>query len=34
LLTLFAQSDADGKIAMIEEFKSVLSGYLVSKLKH
>jgi AcrR family transcriptional regulator len=33
LLTLFAQSDSDGKIAMNEEFKSVLTGYLVPKLK-
>jgi AcrR family transcriptional regulator len=34
LLTLFAQSDADGKLAMIEEFRAVLFGYLVSKMKH
>jgi len=33
LLTLYAKSDADGKIAMIEEFKCVLTGYLVPKLK-
>jgi AcrR family transcriptional regulator len=33
LLTLFAQSDSDGKTAMNEEFKSVLTGYLVPKLK-
>jgi AcrR family transcriptional regulator len=33
LLTLFAQSDSDEKNAMNEEFKSVLSGYLVPKLK-
>lgn len=33
LLMLYAQADADGKIAMIEEFKSVLTGYLVPKLK-
>lgn len=34
LLTLYAQSDAHQKIAMIEELRFVLSGYLVSKLKH
>lgn len=33
LLTLFARSDAEEKIAIIEEFKSVLAGYLVLKLK-
>jgi AcrR family transcriptional regulator len=33
LLTLFAQSDSDGKNAINEEFKSVLTGYLVPKLK-
>jgi AcrR family transcriptional regulator len=33
LLMLYAQADADGKIAMIEEFKSVLTGYLVPKLR-
>jgi AcrR family transcriptional regulator len=32
LLTLYAQADADGKPALIEEFKSVLTGYLVPKL--
>jgi len=33
LLTLYAHTDADGKVAMIEEFKSVLTGYLVPKLR-
>ncbi|MGC1290515.1 MAG: hypothetical protein WA855_04470, partial [Candidatus Acidiferrales bacterium] len=33
LLTLYAQADADEKTAMIGEFKSVLTGYLVPKLK-
>ncbi|MGC2332791.1 MAG: TetR/AcrR family transcriptional regulator [Candidatus Acidiferrales bacterium] len=33
LLTLYAQADADEKNAMIEEFKSVLTGYLMPKLK-
>jgi AcrR family transcriptional regulator len=33
LLTLYAQTDDDNKIAMIEEFKAVLIGYLVLKLK-
>ncbi len=33
LLTLYAQADADEKSAMIEEFKSVLTGYLVPKLR-
>jgi AcrR family transcriptional regulator len=33
LLTLIAQSDSTGKIAMNEEFRSVLTGYLVPKLK-
>jgi AcrR family transcriptional regulator len=33
LLTLFAQTDAEGKAEMIEEFKSVLTGYLAPKLK-
>src|ERR1019366_4873886 len=33
LLTLYAKSDASEKIAMIGEFKSVLTGYLVPKLK-
>lgn len=33
LFTLYAQTDGDEKIATIEEFKSVLTGYLVPKLK-
>ncbi|MGB6482394.1 MAG: TetR family transcriptional regulator [Candidatus Acidiferrales bacterium] len=33
LLTLYAQADADEKTVMIGEFKSVLTGYLVPKLK-
>lgn len=33
LLILYAQTGADEKTAMIEEFKSVLAGYLVPKLK-
>ncbi|MFY9689013.1 MAG: TetR/AcrR family transcriptional regulator [Candidatus Acidiferrales bacterium] len=33
LFTLYAQADADEKNAMIEEFKSVLTGYLTPKLK-
>jgi len=33
LLTLYAQADAGEKNAMIEEFKSVLTGYLTPKLK-
>jgi AcrR family transcriptional regulator len=32
LLTLYAQTCADEKIAIIEEFKSVVTGYLVPKL--
>ncbi len=32
MLTLYAQASADEKNAMIEEFKSVLTGYLVPKL--
>ncbi|MGB6198224.1 MAG: TetR/AcrR family transcriptional regulator [Candidatus Acidiferrales bacterium] len=33
LLTLYAQTDPGEKFAMIEEFKSVLTGYLTLKLK-
>lgn len=33
LLILYAKSDAKGKVAMVEEFKTVLAGYLVPKLK-
>ena len=33
LLRLYAQADAKEGIAIIEEFKSVLTGYLVPKLK-
>jgi hypothetical protein len=33
LLTLYAQADSHEKTAMIEEFKSVLTGYLAPKLK-
>lgn len=33
LLALYAQTDADKKIAITEEFKSVLTGYLVPKLQ-
>jgi AcrR family transcriptional regulator len=33
LLALYAQADTDEKNAMIEEFKSVLTGYLMPKLK-
>jgi len=33
MLALYAQAGADEKNAMIEEFKSVLTGYLVPKLK-
>lgn len=33
MLTLYAQAGVDEKNAMIEEFKSVLSAYLVPKLK-
>jgi AcrR family transcriptional regulator len=33
LLTLYAKSDTGEKVAMIEDFKSVLTGYLVPKLK-
>ena len=33
LLTLYAKSGAGEKIAIIEDFKSVLTGYLVPKLK-
>jgi AcrR family transcriptional regulator len=32
LLTLYAQTKADEKMAIIDEFKSVVSGYLVPKL--
>ncbi len=33
LLALYARADPDQKSAIIEEFKAVLSGYLVPKLK-
>jgi AcrR family transcriptional regulator len=33
LLTLYGRTDADHKPAIVEEFKSVLTGYLVPKLK-
>jgi AcrR family transcriptional regulator len=33
LLTLYGQTPADEKPAMVEEFKFVLTGYLVPKLK-
>jgi len=33
LLALYARTDADGKLAIVEEFKFVLAGYLVPKLK-
>lgn len=33
LLLLYGQADPEGKVAMIEEFNSVLIGYLVPKLK-
>ena len=33
LLILYGRADADERIAIIEEFKSVLTGYLVPKLK-
>ncbi len=33
LLKLYAETDANNKSAMIEEFKSVLTGYLTPKLK-
>jgi AcrR family transcriptional regulator len=33
LLTLYAHADADEKLRIIEEFETVLSGYLVLKLK-
>jgi AcrR family transcriptional regulator len=33
LLTLYAKADGEQKVAIIEEFKAVLSGYLVPKLK-
>jgi AcrR family transcriptional regulator len=33
VLTLYAQADAEEKSEMIEEFKAVLSGYLVPKLQ-
>jgi AcrR family transcriptional regulator len=33
LLSLYARADAEERIAIIEEFKSVLTGYLVPKLK-
>ncbi len=33
LLSLYAQANASERIAIIEEFKSVLTGYLVPKLK-
>jgi AcrR family transcriptional regulator len=32
LLALYARADTDGKAVMIEEFKAVLTGYLVPKL--
>lgn len=32
LLTLYAQTDADQKVAIVEEFKAVLIGYLMPKL--
>lgn len=34
LLNLYAQTDADQKASIVEEFRAVLSGYLVPKLKH
>jgi AcrR family transcriptional regulator len=33
LLSLYAQASSDEKLAILEEFKSVLTGYLVPKLK-
>jgi AcrR family transcriptional regulator len=33
LFTLYAQANASERIAIIEEFKAVLTGYLVPKLK-
>lgn len=33
LLTLYARADADQKIAIVEDFRAVLKGYLVPKLK-
>lgn len=33
LLTIYAKGDANEKTAIVEEFKAVLSGYLVPKLK-
>lgn len=33
LLTLYARADADQKFAVVEDFKVVLKGYLVTKLK-
>lgn len=33
LFTLYAQADADEKNVMIDEFKSILTGYLTPKLK-
>jgi AcrR family transcriptional regulator len=33
LLNLYARTDADQKSSIVEEFKAVLSGYLVPKLK-
>jgi AcrR family transcriptional regulator len=33
LLILYSKSEAKGKTAIIDEFKSVLSGYLVPRLK-
>jgi AcrR family transcriptional regulator len=33
LLALYAKADGDQKVAIVEEFRAVLSGYLVPKLK-
>lgn len=33
LLTLYSRADADQKIAIVDDFKAVLKGYLVPKLK-
>ena len=34
LLNLYARTDANQKASIVEEFRAVLSGYLVPKLKH
>lgn len=33
LMTLYAKSDSDGKAAILDEFKTALTGYLVPRLR-